>query len=108
VSESVISELLRFVSWCLFSFPVELIAERAFSLALCGWLKGQKGSPGLYLRRVLSDYKSVSLLRRLHVLPIPHVISFFFPLLFAVKTSSLELVFIFNQNRITLFVREIA
>ncbi len=69
---------------------MHLIAERTFSVALCAWLKGQKRSDGSYPRRVISDCKSGSLLRRLHVLPIPHVISFFFPLLIAVKTSSLE------------------
>ncbi len=61
-------------------------------------LKGQKRSSGLDPRRVIGHCKSVSLLRRLHVLPIPHVITFFFPLLFVVKTSSLELCIYFKPK----------
>ncbi len=78
-----------FLGVCLFS--VQLISERTFALALCGWLKRQKRSPGLYPRRLITDCKSGSLLKRLHVLPIPKVISFFFHSVIAVKTSSLQL-----------------
>lgn len=89
-----------------FFLPLQLIAERTFSLALCGWLKGQKRSVGLYSRRVISVCKSGWLLRRLHVLPIRHIIRFFFALLIAVKTSSLELCIYSKPKRSTLFVRE--
>jgi hypothetical protein len=104
VWESVISELRRLVSWCLFNFPVQLIAEGTFSLALCAWLKGQKRSACLNRRRVISDCKSGSLMRRLHVVPIPNVISFFSPCSLPWRLLRLNFVFITNQNRSTLFV----
>jgi len=88
----VIIELRRFVSWCLFIFPVQLIAGRSFSLALCAWLKGFKRSAVMYAWTVISHPECGSLLRRLQVLPISLVIGLvFFTLLIAVKTSSLEL-----------------
>jgi hypothetical protein len=77
-----------FLGVCL--FPVQLIAERSFSLALCAWLKGQKRSAGLYPWRVISHRESGSLLRQLQV----NVFSdqgFFFTLHVPVKTTSLEL-----------------
>ncbi len=86
VWESVISELRRFVPWCPFFLPLLLIAERTFSLALCGWLKGQKRSAGLCSRRVISVCRSVGLSRRLNVLPIRHVIIILFPLFIAVMS----------------------
>jgi hypothetical protein len=89
-----------------FFFPLQLIAERTFSHALCGWLKGQNRSAGWYSRRVVSVCKSGWLLRRLHVLPIRHANRFFVALLIAVETSSLELCIYSKPKRRTLFVRE--